>query len=297
MPPLTLFNTPLTLTNASIDLTNVPFQCHHWPFLHAPNAPIGLTQYPHQIFFNAPAEEGNGWNDEDLENKVIKKMTLNKGENFGLQRRLRWETWVRLNGRLWFHKLVVNAKWNFGRQVQIQRRRQCLKMKIEIEKRALSTKMTVNKRENFDWEKLSMENKVNGKLWFQKPSLNTKKILINKYFVEDWEEDFDSTDAFWMKEEDNGWNYKNLDWKEGFDCLDLKRGPWLKEGFKTKRCGSSRRLGSKRIGIEKGFGLQRKSSFKRRRDEWTKLPQRGVPETALSCRFQSAMLNLSCKTH
>ena len=122
------------------------------------------------------AEEGNGWNDEDLENKVIKKMTLNKGENFGLQRRLRWETWVRLNGRLWFHKLAVNAKWNFGRQVQIQRR-QCLKMKIEIKKRALSTKMTVNKRENFDWEKLSMENKVNGKLWFQKPSLNTKKIL------------------------------------------------------------------------------------------------------------------------
>ncbi len=56
-------------------------------------------------------------------------------------------------------------------------------------------------------------------------------IVINKYFVEDWEEDFDSTDAFWMKEEDNGWNYNNLDWKEGFDCLDLKKRTLIKRGL------------------------------------------------------------------
>ena len=81
MPPWPFSIPPLTLTNARIDPFQYPhwpwptpidpdqrlhwpwptppsptdpFQCHHWPFLHAPNAPIDPTQYPCRIFSMPP---------------------------------------------------------------------------------------------------------------------------------------------------------------------------------------------------------------------------------------------------
>ena len=51
-PKLTLFNTPIDPDQCPID----PFQCHHWPCLHAPNVPIDPTQYTPPDFFNAPID-------------------------------------------------------------------------------------------------------------------------------------------------------------------------------------------------------------------------------------------------